>query len=342
MSRPSSGSPEQNVGLCHERVHHRETGAGNDGAEAGEAEESVQDGKKALAFFKLSESSLGLHLLIIEEDLEAKLPEEGVFDRPVHHARRRRHSFELALHERARVGWEGEVVLARELASPVREGLRRAVVCNESSAGRGSRGCADGGVGDAARAYRVRAEARCIGPGLDTHSGARMVCGLEGPFHILVVEVVPAPGIPMSAGEVGLGQKEGAERLLGVECCTGGDDALDHPAAGLGAGSIEVEFLDLHSRRRNGQRLASRAKRPAMNRRCGHVWGLTSGVRSGGAVLSHFCFARLGRVQAVHLRVRRDRAHVHAQGVYTHVEPVRIARRCCRVLARVSVDDVSD
>eukprot|EP00961_Rhodomonas_salina_P115969 1560654-Rhodomonas_salina.1 len=41
-----------------------------------------------------------------------------------------------------------------------------------------------------------------------------MVCGLEGPFHILVVEVVPAPGIPMSAGEVGLGQKEGAERLF--------------------------------------------------------------------------------------------------------------------------------
>eukprot|EP00961_Rhodomonas_salina_P275774 3725594-Rhodomonas_salina.1 len=151
-------------------------------------------------------------LLIVEEDLEAEVPEEGVFDRPVHHARRRRHSFELALHERARVGWEGEVVSAREPASPVREGLRRAVVCNESSAG--SRGCADGGIGDAARTYRVRAEARCFGSALDAHRGARMVCGLEGPFDILVVVVDPSVGIPMSAGYACLGQKEGAERLL--------------------------------------------------------------------------------------------------------------------------------
>eukprot|EP00961_Rhodomonas_salina_P207325 2798463-Rhodomonas_salina.1 len=41
-----------------------------------------------------------------------------------------------------------------------------------------------------------------------------MVCGLEGPFHILVVVVDPVAGIPMSAGGAGLGQKEGAKRLF--------------------------------------------------------------------------------------------------------------------------------
>mmetsp|Transcript_28804 Transcript_28804/g.68869 ORF Transcript_28804/g.68869 Transcript_28804/m.68869 type:complete len:279 (-) Transcript_28804:471-1307(-) len=148
------------------------------------------------------------------------------------------------------------LVVAPQLARPVHERLRRAVVRHEATLGILSRI-----INATSTDLLVRALA-----GIVSSRRARVVADFERPIDGGVVVIVRQIARRTNPRDVGLRQEESIEGRVVVEGLARGHDALDYPAPRLCARRFEVHAVHSHAGRRDSERLVSSRQGPQVNR----------------------------------------------------------------------------